>query len=129
MCLKEIPQVGTCKDIGSVGYTLEYINPFSFKSGEDYPSSFLLSIIHIQVLGLLLLPKCFPLCCVIPAGGNGNISGSRWKLCHCLLKWRLLRSTGIDLRQVKKLRGQQIYQYYVVNELRLPCARCVWPYI
>lgn len=126
MCLKEIPQVGISKDIGSVGYTLKYINPF-FSNPEKAILLLSCSIIHILVLGLLLLPKCFPLCCVIPAGGNGNISGSRWKLCHCLLKWCLLRSTGIDLRQIKKLRGQQIYQYYVVNEYRLPSARCVWP--
>lgn len=128
MCLNQIPHVGTSKDIGSAGSPLEYINPFYFKPRKGYPSPSC-SIIHTQVLGLLLFPKRFSLCCVIPAGDNGNISGTQWKLCHCLLKWCLLRSTGIDLRQIKKLRGKQIYQYYVVNECRLPCVRCVWPYV
>lgn len=58
MCLKEIPQVGTSKDIGSVGYTLEYINPFSFKSGEGYPSSFLFHYPY-PGLGLITTSKMF----------------------------------------------------------------------
>lgn len=67
--------------------------------------------------------KHFSLCCLIPAGGNRSISGSQWKSCHFLKKWCFLRSIGVDLRQIIKLRGKELYQYYALNECSLSGAR------
>lgn len=58
MCLNQIPHVGTSKDIGSVGSTLECTNPFYLKSRECYSSTFLFYYPY-PGLGLITISKIF----------------------------------------------------------------------
>ena len=114
-CLNQAPHIGTSKGMSSAGSPLEYINPFHLKNiwGFFFLSPIPLSI--SQFWTCCYFHKHFSLCCLIPAGGNRSISGSQWKLCLCLQIWCFLRSIGVDLRQIKKLRGKEIYQYYALN--------------